>query len=192
MGQYENRWSLTMETLGYLNAEGGPLLIVDGISASAWHGIEGSDYNRARALFDSQPALEGFEIAVGAEKVWEMSGAGTADVFRSNDSRIVIVRAWLHDPQNSDAPLTLAELPLNRPTRIGSLTADSMTIAILWAPENGKGFDLPAELNVARPSAELSIDTAGLVVRAPASRLYCLHDQVEHSAGSARRLHIMI
>jgi hypothetical protein len=183
----------SMELLGYINAEGGPLLIVDGISASAWNGIDGSDYDRACALFDSSPALEGCQIAVGSHEgiVWEMCGAGTADVFKSAVSGVVIVRSWLHDPSDRHAPLTLAEHPLNRPTRIGSLSADSMTVAIFWASERGKGFYLPVGLNVARPIGDLSIDSAGLVVRAPGKNLHCVHDQVECSAGSARRLHIL-
>jgi hypothetical protein len=182
-----------MEPLGYINTEGGPVLVVDGASASAWNGIDGSDYKNVCALFDGNPALEGGEIAVGGNKgiVWEMCGAGTADVFRSTASHIVIIRSWLHDPLDRHASMTLAEQPLSQPTRIGSLSADSMTIAILWAPERGQGFHLPPGLNVARPIGELSIDSAGLVVRAPGKRLHCFHDQVENSAGSARRLHIL-
>jgi hypothetical protein len=41
-----------MESLGYVNAEGGPLSIVDGVSAAAWDGADGSDYDLACALFD--------------------------------------------------------------------------------------------------------------------------------------------
>ena len=102
-----------------------------------------------------------------------MCGAGTADVFRSTASQIVIVRSWLHDPLDRRAPMALAERPLNQPARIGILNADSMAIAILWAPERGQGVHLPPGLNVARPIGELSIDSAGLVVRAPGKRLQC-------------------
>jgi hypothetical protein len=50
--------------LGHVNAEGGPLLLIDGDLARHWNGISGSDYHRACTLFDSNPALQGSEIIV--------------------------------------------------------------------------------------------------------------------------------
>jgi hypothetical protein len=136
-----------MESLGYINAESGPLLIVDGALASVWTGIEGSDYKRACALFDGNPKLDGCEIAVGVGRgiVWEMHGAGTSEVFRDSKSTIVIVRPWLCDPKNRDALMSLAEQPLNQPVLIGNLSVESATIAIFWAAEKGKGSSLRLE-----------------------------------------------
>jgi hypothetical protein len=120
-----------------------------------------------------------------------MRGAGTADVFKDSHSQILIVRSWLHDPQDSQGCLVLAEQPLNHPIPIGPLIADSMTIAILFAAETGQGFHLPTGIDVARQSGEISIDPGGLIVRTGRKRLNCFHDEVETSAGLARRIHIL-
>src|SRR5439155_2136638 len=87
---------LNMENIGVVNAEGGPLLLADFRFAQSWHGAEGdsSDYQRACDALDSEPRLEGIEIPIseGRGVLWEMEGAGTADIFRMSENHIAIVR----------------------------------------------------------------------------------------------------
>jgi hypothetical protein len=179
--------------LGYINAEGGPLLLIDGDLARHWNGVSGSDYHRACALFDANPALQGSEIIVddGQAIVWEMSGPGTADVFRENESHLVVLRSWLNDPISSGAPRLIAKEPSKSMTEIGQLTVGSGILVILWATEDGGTLDLAASLASGRPVGDLSIEGAGLIFRVEKKVFRCHHDQVETAVGIGRRLHLI-
>jgi hypothetical protein len=179
--------------LGYINAEGGPLLLVDGDLARHWSGVSGADYGRACALFDADPALQGSEIIVddGQAIVWEMNGPGTAGVFRENESHLVVLRPWLNDPTSPNAPRRIAEEPIKSMTDIGQLTVGSGILVILWATEDGGTLDLAARLASGRPVGNLSIEGAGLILRVEKKVFRCLHDEVETAAGIGRRLHLI-
>jgi hypothetical protein len=179
--------------LGYIDAEGGPLLVADSSLVSYWKGIEGEDYARACALFDSNPETEGAEIDIGTGKgiVWEMQGAGTADVFKHSESHLCITRIWPHNLKDSRAPQLIAEQPFRSDRRIGNLLVESGVLVILWAPENGSSIRLLPDAAVSRPTGDMAIDTAGLVVRVSRSFFACFHDYVETSAGNGRRLHLI-
>src|SRR5215831_14567820 len=85
--------------VGHVSGEGGPLLLVDWKTALGWRGVEdgGRDYERACALFNEKPLVEGLVIEVGGGSglVWNMEGGGTADVFRRGSEYAVISRTWL-------------------------------------------------------------------------------------------------
>jgi len=182
-----------MDYLGYINAEGGPLLLMDSVLVPYWKGIEESDYNRACAIFDNNPEIQGAEIDIGPGRgvLWEMQGAGTADVFKHSESHICVTRIWPHDPKDSRAPQLIAEQPLRRDHHIGDLLVESGVLVILWAPENGSGIKLLPDAAVSRPTGDMAIDTAGLIVRVPRSSFSCFHDTVEVPAGVGRRLHLV-
>lgn len=182
-----------MTYLGYINAEGGPLLVADGSRVSGWKGIEGADYDRACAIFDSDPALEGAEIDLGDGNgvLWEMQGPGTAFVYMLNESHYVIVRIWPRTPQESSAPQTIAEQPFERTARIGRLSIESGILAVFWAVEEGAGMNLRDGIAVGRPTGDLSIENAGLILRVPNSQFSCFYDNVDVPAGIGRRLHLV-
>ena len=103
-----------MKQLGYINAEGGPLLIMDASVSHSWKGIEGDgcDYKEACKLFDVNPSIEGGPISIDGETgmLWEMKGPGTADAFMND--HLVIVRTWPTNPSDTTASLYFANEPI--------------------------------------------------------------------------------
>jgi hypothetical protein len=182
-----------MEYLGYINAEGGPLLVADGSLVSGWKGIDGADYDRACSIFDSDTELEGSEIDLEGGKgiLWEMKGPGTAFAYRHGESHYVIVRLWPRDPMDLNAPDAVAQQPMERVVRIGALSIQSGILALFWAVEDGSGMKLPPGVDVGRPIGDLSIENAGLILRVPNTIISCFHDEVDSPAGIGRRLHLV-
>jgi hypothetical protein len=166
---------------------------MDSVLVPFWKGIEGDDYVRACAIFDDTPKTEGAEIDIGTGKgiIWEMQGAGTADVFMHSESHLCITRIWPHDSTDQSAPQYIADQPVRRDQYIGDLLVESGVLVILWAPEDGSSINLASNANVSRPTGEMAIDTAGLIVPVSRSSFACFHDCVEVPAGVGRRLHLI-
>jgi hypothetical protein len=184
---------LTMEHLGVINAEGGPLLLADFNVAQAWRGIDAdsADYQRACEAFDSQPDLEGTEIVIpnGRGILWEMRGAGTADVFLMNENQLTVMRAWLENPLDNTTLEMLAACPSENLTEIGHLLVPSGALAMFWAVEDGKCFRSP-DADGRRPSGEVSVENSALIVQVGQTSFRCQHDKVKLEHGTARRLHL--
>lgn len=183
-----------MDYVGWINAEGGPLLLMDMALAEYWEGCAGTDYLRACALFDENPLLEGMPISVGTGEgiLWEMSGPGVAHVFRDDDTHYVIVRPWATDPSNSEAPLVMAEQPWTPETRIGELSSGSGELLIFWAAEEGRAAKTMSTAEPNQRRGETAIEDSGLLLRVVASRFRCFHDEVETFVGIGRRLHLKV
>jgi hypothetical protein len=181
-----------MDYIGWINAEGGPLLLTDAALAASWQGSSGTDYERACGLFDAHPGIEGTAISVGAGMgiLWEMSGPGTAHVFRDDESHYVIVRPWPTDPTNYDAPRLMAEQASTTSVEIGPLSTESRVLLILWAVEDGPLVESPQTTEPSRPTGEKAIEDSGLLVPLRRKAFRCFHDQVETSVGTGRRLHL--
>ena len=178
-----------MKHLGYINTEGGPLLIADAAVAKFWEGTygDGADYKRACKVFDDEPDVEGGAININnqAGLLWEMDGAGTADVFMSD--HLVIVRTWPTDQSENTTPSLLANEPLQNSFELGNLTVDTGAIAVFWAAENGKNIQ-PLKV----PPIKTAIPhNSGLITRVDNGTYSCLHDEVETKLGVARRLHLI-
>src|SRR5579871_680659 len=95
--------SIAMKYLGAVSSEGGPLLLADARLARDWRGSDedGSDYARACDLFAGEERPGGpISIGQGQGIVWDLEDAGTADVFRVETGRIVLVGAWLDEPND--------------------------------------------------------------------------------------------
>ena len=149
-----------MKHLGYINGEGGPLLIIDVSISSSWKGVSGdsSDYARACQLFDGNPNLEGGAILIGegTGMLWEMKGPGNADAF-IND-HVVILRTW---PTNSDdrtIPEKLAAEPLTAPSELGQVQATTGVIVVLWAAEDGGCVRSGSVTTDGRPTGPMTIE----------------------------------
>jgi hypothetical protein len=184
-----------MNYLGYVNTEGGPLLISDVALVCHWNGIVGTDYNRACALYDADETLEGIEIEIkdGKAFLWEMRGAGTAEIFKINDNHLVIVRIWPTDPLDSSVTRLIAGEPLKEIKRLGNLTIETCALAVLWAAEDGTCIEFPANIKSesGRPIGEIMIDDSGLMLSVRCKKFTCVHDEVETAFGSGRRLHLI-
>ena len=152
-----------MEHLGVINAEGGPLLLADFKLAQLWRGTDddSANYQRACEAFDLQPELEGTEVGVpdGRGVLWEMRGAGTADVFRLSENHIAVVRIWPKNPTDNTAPETLAACPTQNLLDIGHLLVPSGVLAIFWAVEDGRCFR-STDASARRPSGETSLENS--------------------------------
>lgn len=183
-----------MKHLFSINAEGGPLLLCDAPAAKNWAGSEegGADYERLCAMLDARPEEQGAVFAIGGAQavVWEMSGAGVADVFLSERGEVVLVRAWLDD-DNATTLQSLAEAPASNPVRIGRLNAASQRIAILWAAESGKGVSDSSSEQVKCVESGTAIDGSVYVLRTAASAFDCVHDEVVFNGSQARRLKLI-
>lgn len=182
-----------MDYLGLINAEGGPIIVGDALVLSQWTGVEGTDYDRACALFDADPKLEGAEIKVGMGDaiVWEMEGGGTAFVFRATQFHHIVVRLWPTDPLDKEAPHVIADQPFKPTTRLGALPIESGILAILWAAEDGTTIELPTSIEAGHPTGEMALEDAGLVIRVTPKAFVCFHDRVETPVGIGRRLHLV-
>lgn len=185
--------------LGYIDAEGGPIIVVDLNLAPLWRGTDddGEDYRRACEFFDANPAVEGgaISIASGTGTIWELNGAGTVDIFEVGNNCLTIIRPWLDAPQHepSDQILPrLAEAKLVDPIELTELEVPSAEIVILWAAESGIGAkSIIGEKMVRRPTEGLSLDTGALIVPTKAGKYTCLHDTVTVAGSEARRLHLI-
>lgn len=181
---------------GTVSSEGGPLLLADAIAVHSWHGAseDSSDYERVCLLWDDLN-IPGFTIEIGEHQgiIWELGGAGTADVFCTEDGTIHLVRAWLRESRDMASIHALAELPIHTVDPFASLRIGCGRLAILWAPESGECI-LPEDVNGTGnkpPSGDLSINGAGLVVSLPNGDYTCLHDRVELNGQKALRCHIV-
>jgi hypothetical protein len=182
-----------MEYLGSVNAEGGPLICIDGPLVPQWTGISGADYDRGCALFDADPLLEGAEIGVGNGNavLWAMGGAGTAAVFRITEEHFVIIRAWPIDPLDLNIARLIAIEPLSNEKEVGNLSVGSGILTVMWAVEDGACIELPASLASGRLNGEASIEDSGLVFEVKYKIFRCLHDTVDTAGGNGRRLHLV-
>jgi hypothetical protein len=184
---------LTMQHIGYVNAEGGPLLLIDARLASDWQGTSGNDYERACKLFDSTAGLEGGEISVGTGKglLWEIAGPGTADVFKQDDNYL-IVRVWPADPSDQNASALIANQSGTKPVKVGTLLVTGGTLAILWAAEDASLLEPHTAVSQpSRPKGETAIDDSILFIPVSGGTIFtCVHDQVETDIGMGRRLRL--
>ena len=193
--------SNVMRYIDSVNSEGGPFLLADAIVMRDWHGSggDGSDYERACQLLQSDPEPPGalLPIGVGKALVWDPYGAGTGDVFMDEQGGLTIIRAWLdeHEGASTDDELrtvtTLATLPPTGATSLGSLKITCGVLAILWAPESGECIEALNVDESERPTGEMATDSSGLLVRIATGNYTCLHDEFELEKVSARRCHLI-
>lgn len=181
-----------MRHIGHVSGEGGPLLLADATVARLWRGARNgaNDYARACALFDGrepEPDAVSIALAGGAAILWELHGPGTADVFRDDDE-LMLLRAWLDDEAALDA---LAEADGEDAREIGVLEVSSGSLALLWAPEDGRCFDDEVLRRGGRPAADSTIEGAALVLKLPPGRYEVWHDVVALEGGVARRCRVV-
>ncbi|GEM_PF-1457532 len=195
-----------MEYLDNVDSEGGPFLLADAAVARDWGGSgedesnwEGSDYGRACQALLGNPESPGVFVPVGTGQAlfWEPQGAGTGDVFMDGQGNLILIRAWLDEPEGatSDDELRtitgLVEMPLGEPTFLGLLEVTSAVLAILWSPESGEcieSLDIGAS---ERPSGDTATDSSGLLARVANGHYECLHDEIELAEVSARRCYLI-
>jgi len=137
-----------MEYLFSINAEGSPLLCLDARAAESWKGSEDGapDYDNLCAEIGTCSEFSAIVRQIGGQRsaVWEMGGAGTADVFLRHDGAVVVVRAWL--AENTDRELI--KVAIGNPDyrlEMGTIDVPSGILAVLWAPESGER--IPQELD---------------------------------------------
>jgi len=182
------------ELLDYVASEGGPLLIADVSVARLWHGIEngGADYDRACDIFDSDPNLEGalVEIESGHGLLWEMEGAGIAGVYQLG-ATIVIARGWFGIDDWRNATKLAATIDPINPVLLGSMDFSTGAVAILWATEDGRSIEVVDVTQPERPTGELSMESAGLLIPIQKGTYQAYFDRVATQTGTARRCILM-
>lgn len=171
---------VSLSLLGSVNTEGGPVLILDAALARAWSGIEGSDYARACEPFDHDPSLETTDLLVngGGAVAWEMGGAGTVDVFRS-ETGFLLARYWLTDPRSSEERWSLLLLPLQAKSSGAGLRVQSSRVCVAWAAVSGEDVVDPSG-----PSPSTNSDRTAVLFDLEPGDYECSVDTA--SAGAAR------
>lgn len=182
-----------MQHIGFINTEGGPLLLIDSALARSWAGVEGHDYERACEVFDWHPGANAAAISVGSGSglIWEMNGAGTANIYKTEDNGIVIVRAWLARNAETSELKTFAEEPTENLAELGVMEVDSNAIVILWATESGCGVNDSASQQIRRPQ-QMNLDNAGLIIPLTSGQYEAKHDFIKRSGSEAWRLHLKL
>lgn len=189
------RMKMQIKRIGDVNAEGGPLIYLDSKVAPHWHGIEngGMDYQRVCDFLEADDShREGGIISINAHFaiLWEMAGGGTAEVFQITKKYYIVVRSWPLDLEDLMINSQLACLKGENPLKLGSINILSSFLIILWAPESGNCIGNPETLNPGRPTGEMAIDSAGLIVRCLPGVYEFTHDTVRSKYGDGRRCHI--
>jgi hypothetical protein len=184
-----------MERLGILASEGGPILLMDAAHATAWHGTNSSDYERACDLLDGPPSKRWVEIPLGSwmALLWEIGGEGIADVFRLAPDRHVIVKSWTGpDEKDREAAVReLAAMPAESPIPVGSVDLASGVLLLLYAVEDGAAItNLQGAPPVQVKGSGLAFSNSGLTLAVSPGVLRCVQDEVKSTRGSALRLHI--
>lgn len=176
-----------------INAEGGPLLLVDARAATSWRGsgTGSQDYENLCAMFDAKPQLEGVEVVIDAQAAvaWEMAGAGTACVYQLAGGQLRLVRAWVEEDTSEE----LEQLALYDATRcvpIGDISVPSGLLAVLWAAEPGE--PVPTQISGDLESVEdTALNNSAVVMKVAHHHYRCWHDTVSLNASRARRLTLM-
>jgi hypothetical protein len=186
----ETDGQLRLNPIASINAEGGPLLLLDARAATSWRGAldESKDYENLCAVFDAQPDLQGYETVIGAQRAvaWEMVGGGTADVFQLGGGRLRVVRAWIEEDTSEE----LEQLALADATTcvaIGDIHVPFGLLAVLWAPESGEPVptDISGDLQYVE---ETAVNNSAVVIKVAHQHYRCWHDTVSIKTSSARRL----
>lgn len=174
----------------YINAEGGPLLLVDAHAATSWRGAldESKDYETLCAKFDANRDLEGFATVIDAQKsvAWEMVGGGTAFLFQLGGGQLRLIRAWM-DEDTMEELEQLALVDAAQCVAIGDIDVPSGLLAVLWAQESGEPVphDISGEFESVAGTA---MDNSTVVLRVAHHHYRCWHDTVSINTSSARRL----
>lgn len=173
-----------------INAEGGPILLADALSATQWRGAAngGDDYQRLSARFDTTPDIPGFVFVLEGNPAiaWEMAGPGTADVFQDATGVIRVVRAWLNE-DSADELERLALFPISSGAIIGEISVPCGRLAVLWAPESGKGIANAGSQEYS-PIKGTALDQSGFVMNGASAKYSCQHDEVKCGLSMARRI----
>lgn len=173
-----------------LNAEGGPLLCVDAGAAARWKGAEDDapDYANLCAAIDAQPEFSAtITLLAGFPGVvWEMQGAGTADVFVGDDGRITVVRAWLSEDTNDEVGELADTEPVSRMV-LGVIDVPSGVLAVFWSVESGR--TIPQHIDSRFKQIDgTAIKGSVFALKTTTSRYTCSDELVKVRNSHARRL----
>ncbi|HAX82267.1 MAG TPA: hypothetical protein DCY40_06865 [Actinobacteria bacterium] len=170
-----------------MSSESGPLLLVDVFSVKGWGGSGSGDYQRICAWLDDHPSVPGYQVDLGTglALVWELGGAGTADVYRRTAQDLLLIRSW------ADADLHASEAaglpPLDSLSRLGGLTVTSGFVLAFWPPAAGHEIDVPSVLADGVQVEVSGVSDAGLIVALSAGRYSAYWDEVFSATTEARR-----
>lgn len=175
--------------IGHVASEGGPLLLMDRNVLPDWGGSDCGDFERIGFWLDDHPDEPGYEAAVGSSKglVWELGSAGTAAVFHAEPDRLLLVRAWVPDNDESLVVDAAARPFPGGGTAFGGLTVESGLVVVFWPVDRGVEIDVPADPSDGERLEMPSIDGTGIVVKLPPGRYAAWHDELEADRFSARR-----
>ena len=179
----------TVERIGYVSTEGGPLLVGDLDLARSWRGAfgDGADYGRACQALETAAGARGVQIEVNGKPaiVWDMP-TGIAEVWRLTANSLVLSRPWFAD--NVDVDLVgyqLATLPAQTQVVLGNLDLSSGWLLVMWAAEDGG--DVIHIDPIDGLTLNLSVGDAGVIAALPAGRYACYHDEVGDGSSTSQR-----
>lgn len=181
-----------------VGCEGGPLLLCDAEAFAAWGGAvldddyeldPACDLHRATNVLhpSDDEELEAGAVRFGPHErhtglVWQMDGAGTAEVATAGDTGVLVMRSWV---RNTDAPhrYTTGPAAPSRERPAGGLDLPSGRLAVVWAPvaaADVTGLDSPTV------PARLDVDHLvgiGTLLRVRPGRYLVRHGSLEGTRG---------
>lgn len=165
-------------------------MCVDAGAAARWNGAvdDAQDYGNLCAAIDAQPEFSAMitPIAGLPGVVWEMQGAGTADVFVADDGRVAVLRAWLSQDTNEDLKELADTKPVSRRV-LGVIDVPSGVLAVFWSVESGR--TIPQHIDSRfRQIDGTAIKGSVFALKATTSRYTCCDELVKVRNAHARRL----
>lgn len=181
-----------MTYLGYINTEGGPLIIADSNIIKGWNGIEGNDYAQLCNVFDSDLTLEGFPINFKRNLPisWELGGGGTVNIYK-NGTMIVLVKLWRSDDNLKLDETELVNIPISdEQIHIGNLIIDTQYLLIFWATETLENACLDDSKHHGILNGDFAFDNSSLYIKTSVKEFSCICDNLNINGSYARRLHL--
>lgn len=182
-----------MNYLGYINTDGGPLIIADSNIINDWNGIEGNDYVDLCNVFDYDLTLEGFPINFKSNSpiAWELEGGGTVDIYK-NETGVILVKSWQSDDNLKLDETELATIPiLGEHIHIGNLIVNTPYLLIFWATESLECacFDDSKQYGIL--TGDFAFDNSSLYIKTSEKEFSCICDNLDINGSYVRRLHLI-
>lgn len=184
--------NIIMDYIGYINTEGGPLIIADSKAINNWDGIDGDDYEQLCSVYDSDLSLEGFPVAFKdySSITWELDGGGVVRIYRDKDD-IYLIKSWVTDDKQNIDDTDLLTIPASKEQlNIGNLRLYTRYVIIFWATESLYNVEFDHKKQSGVPNGSFAIDNSILFFKTLVKEYDCIYDEINVKGNFVRRLHL--
>lgn len=148
-----------------VSSEGGPLIVCDSFTMPKWHGaFDFEHFEQACDAVNKERRINVLALGDTEIVVWDMLGAGTADVIEENDN-IYIFRYSADDFLSRNALLRMLKFSENEMKETAYIiNIPSDVLVVLWAAEDGSKLSVGPSLSGSL-SGDLSIGDGAVFIR---------------------------